>query len=820
MSASILTYQEQRALQLLQLQPFPEFVPPVDAGGIADLSLSQGTALLSESATSIQVPDIPQCPEPVFTGGAFSTTPAPVAPDDPVIPGLASITAPQFQGGSFFIPVAPTPPALVSAPTVRDLSPPAFTGSAFVQPAFQGTEPGTVLFPASPQAPNLATITVDPVDPAPRLIAVRPVIVTPVPPADFVKQAPLIDTLQPVVLPPSPDDTLPPAPTLEQIVLPDAPVVIIPTFDAVLVGSPADPTASFSFVQTPFTDALLDDVKAKLEFWLDDNQTGLSDAIFQAIWQRAKEREDGVAAQARDTAFEEFAARGFSLPPGALVARTNEIIQGNQNKSSSLLREQAIKQAEMEVENVRFAMTEGARLSVALLDNHLQTERLGFEIARTTVDLALQLFGAQVNRYNADVNAYRTEAEVFKTQLEGEVLKLDVFRAELDGERIKGEINTQKIANYNAQINAVLATFELFKTQLEAARFTIDSNRLLIEKFQARIEGFATEARAAAIATDIYTGKINAERLKIDTFASEVDAFEAETGAYSALVQAKSTAKGQEIDVERFKIEDFRAQVEAVRAQIDALTAELQSNTAVFDSQVRRFSSESSAEADRFGAEVNKFRGDTDAYTAQIQRDIGAAGVVVDTARVNTETFDGRVRSYNAQIDGEARRFEGEINKFEADISGFATSSQREVDTARVLVDQSNAKAAIYDSRVRGFIGQTQAESSRFGAEAQLFSARTDVFQAKNEVNIQRARVALDELVANLNYLAQLQSAAMRGNAQIAAAGIAVNNFSHVISQSESRSTSSVDSNSFSKNDSSSSSVISSFQDIFTCPCD
>jgi len=143
--------------------------------------------------------------------------------------------------------------------------------------------------------PALSTIVVDPVDPAPVLTAILPSIVQPTPPADFTKVAPVIDTLQPIILPPTPSDALPTAPTLEQITLPASPVIITPTFDAVLVGSPADPTATFAFTQTVFTDTLLDAVKTKLAFWLDDNQTGLSDAIYQAIWQRAREREDGIS---------------------------------------------------------------------------------------------------------------------------------------------------------------------------------------------------------------------------------------------------------------------------------------------------------------------------------------------------------------------------------------------------------------------------------------------------------------------------------------------------------------------------------------------
>jgi len=753
----------------------------VDVKPIIEDASTSATKLLSGTVVNLEtvpVASIFPCPIPIFTGSAFTSFIPPVAPADPEIPGLASITAPQFSGSSFFVPAPPAAPGDVSAPSVRDLTPPIFTGEAFSDPVFQGTIPGTVSFPASPDSPALATIAQDAVDPAPVLGAVTPVIIQPTPPADFIKAAPEIDTLQPVILPPEPDDTLPTSPNLEQITLPASPSIINPVFDAVLVGGPSDPTATFTYTQQAFADTLLTAVKSKLDFWLDDNSTGLSDAIFQNIWASAREREDGIAMAAREESFQEFAARGFSLPPGALIARNQEILQNNQNKSSSLSREQAIKQAEMEVENVRFAMTEASKLEVALVDNHLQIQRLDFEIARTTVDLALQLFASQVNRYNADVSAYRTRAEVFKTLLEGEVLKLDVFRAELDGERIKGEINTQKIDNYRAQIEAVLATFELFKSRLEASRFTIDSNKQLIDKFSARIEGYATEARAAAIATDIYSSRIDAEKLKIDTFGSEVDAYQAQVQGYSALVQAKATSKEQQISIERFKIEEFEANVVAVKAQIDALVAELNSETAIYDSQVRLFASEGETEARRFESDVGKFRTDTEAYSARIGRDVGAATIEVDTARINNERFGEEVRRFTAQVEGESRRFSGEVDKFGSEIQAFTAESQREVDTARVLVDQSNARATIYDANIRGFVGRTNAEAARFGAEVDRYAAAINLFDACNRFEVDKSRVSVDHLLGILRASSDAQVAGTRVAGQLGAAAMAQQNWS------------------------------------------
>jgi hypothetical protein len=72
--------------------------------------------------------------------------------------------------------------------------------------------------------------------------------------------------------------------------------------------------------------------------------TGIPAAIENAIWERARSRELVEARRLEQEAVNAFAARGFSLPPGALAARTLEIQQDATNKSSTIVREQAIKQ--------------------------------------------------------------------------------------------------------------------------------------------------------------------------------------------------------------------------------------------------------------------------------------------------------------------------------------------------------------------------------------------------------------------------------------------------------------------------------------------
>ena len=89
--------------------------------------------------------------------------------------------------------------------------------------------------------------------------------------------------------------------------------------------------------------------------------TGISAAVEAQIWQRDRDRvtKEGLRTEAQ--VLSEFSGRGFSLPPGAAAARLLEIKAAGMGELQASSRDAAIKQAEMEVENVRFAVEQAIK---------------------------------------------------------------------------------------------------------------------------------------------------------------------------------------------------------------------------------------------------------------------------------------------------------------------------------------------------------------------------------------------------------------------------------------------------------------------------
>lgn len=118
----------------------------------------------------------------------------------------------------------------------------------------------------------------------------------------------------------------------------------------------SDELAGFFAKYYPLAADAFDEATNWLVNSITNGGTGISTAVEEQIWQRGRERVVNDGKRAESQALNDFASRGFSLPSGALAARLQEIRFEQLGKTQELSRDAAIKQADMTVENLRFAV--------------------------------------------------------------------------------------------------------------------------------------------------------------------------------------------------------------------------------------------------------------------------------------------------------------------------------------------------------------------------------------------------------------------------------------------------------------------------------
>src|SRR5574337_335536 len=214
-------------------------------------------------------------------------------------------------------------------------------------------------------------------------------------------------------------------PELRALILPTLPTLTTRTFDAAAPElDAAVPETSFEWSEAAYTERYVAALAAKLSEMLAGN-LGLSAEIETALWERARERERITVLQATQDVMADFAARGFTIPPGALAQRLDAVRQKAQDNANTVSREIAIESAKLRIEGVKFAVTNCMALEELLWKMHEARMGRALEAARLSVELPVTVFNALVSAFNARNQAYATQATVFRTLIEADMQELD-----------------------------------------------------------------------------------------------------------------------------------------------------------------------------------------------------------------------------------------------------------------------------------------------------------------------------------------------------------------------------------------------------------
>jgi hypothetical protein len=412
--------------------------------------------------------------------------------------------------------------------------------------------------------------------------------------------------------------TVPSAPTLPAVTTPTYLSLTTPTFAGVdlrpdyLTNLETIPTLSLvaptpysHVVDNTYASALLSNVTATLNTRLAGG-TGLAPAVEQAIWDRSRVRETATAQANIDEVMRNSEAFGFHLPTGALAAQLRKTQQEYYDKLSGLSRDVAIKQAELEQENLKQTISQGIELEGRLIDYSYKVEQLTFESAKMTAENAVQIYNAQVEGFKAKVSAYSVYATAYKSIIDGAMAQVEVYKAQLQAEQTKASVNNMLVEQYKAQIEANMSLVEIFKAEVGAANALIGLEQAKIGAAGEQIKAYVATVNAETSKVEAYKAGVQAEMTKVDVYRVKADAFRAVTGAqaekarldlgyYTAQVQAKSAeweSYRARVSAEQSRMQALAQQSgalwEGFKAQASSVESVARTNTQIWEASIRK----------------------------------------------------------------------------------------------------------------------------------------------------------------------------------------------------------------------------------------
>lgn len=533
-------------------------------------------------------------------------------------------TAGQLTGG--YLPVDPDLPNI------------ALEVDTFQAPVVPATPTDLIMAVMQvPTEPVLAGVVVPTFGNTPAFTAQMPIVDLAItPPTALTTTVPLAPTLPDVTIPGAPTLVIPDVPNLLGIDIPVAPLLNLPAFVVVKPDSPLAADYIFSFAESTYTSTLLTDLRARLQEWVDGAATGLAAVVEQAIWDRARTRENTLAGRKMKESIRAYASRGFTKPPGALSLETADGLQTTQDTLSGLSRDVMIKQADLEQSNRRFAFEQAWKVEEELITYQNQMSQRAFEVAKFAQQVGIDIYHENVLRFGAEIQAYVAQVEVYKATIQAELAKLEIYKAQLEGQKLIGELNLQEIEIYKARVDAAKLVIDIFKAQVDAANTSAMVNKTRIEAFAAEVGAYAETVRAKAAEYEGYATRVRAEVSKVEVFKAEADAYSSQVGGFKALVEAGVAAKNIEIKVgQEVPMDLFKARTEVYRTQVGAESERVGAVAKAYEASIQGYSAQVQGESVRINSQVEVAKIDTSIAVAK-------GNMRVEAAKVDIQVLNNR----------------------------------------------------------------------------------------------------------------------------------------------------------------------------------
>lgn len=388
----------------------------------------------------------------------------------------------------------------------------------------------------------------------------------------------VLPVLDAIVVPARPDYVLPAVPTLFDLDLPTVPVITLPTFDGVRpvfdIAMPED--GQLAWAEVTYTSTLKDALTAKITDMLQGG-LGLPLAVEQALFDRGRAREDRLSRKQIMEVADDMGMRGLSEPNGILAKRLQQVRADNRDKGAGLNRDLTIKTAEIALENVKFALGQGMALEQVLIQQNLAINDRALRAAMFVREYGISRVNALISYANLQQAAYATDAQVWKTRIEGELSKLDVIKAEIDAQRLVGEINRDLVARYEAQLRGVLAMSEFYKTDVDAAKVKgeinnqrIDAAKLILERYSTEVDGWGKLQDGYKTQVEAALGTTKFAETMASIYATRMGGYKTKGDAYFQEGRFQIERNGQTLDLFRAELQGAEQYLRGQLAQLDA----------------------------------------------------------------------------------------------------------------------------------------------------------------------------------------------------------------------------------------------------------
>ena len=484
-----------------------------------------------------------------------------------------------------------------------------------IKPTVDDIDVSTVEFPFTAPIPPTLDISIGDIPP---FTAVLPDFLIPdAPDVTWPVFTATQPSLSDITFPIKPDYELPPLPTLSDVSIPSPPNIALPSFDGVFPSmdlTPPDPM--FVWNEAEYDSDILQALAAKILTNVENGGTGLGADIEAAIWARALARQSIENDNTYSEALDFWAARGYDLPPGAVVSRLAEVRARIDQINEDLNNDILIQQSKLAQENTHFFISAAIDYEKMLMEELNRRQDRAFQAAKYVVEGAILIYQARVTAYQAQLEAYRTLATVYEVRIRAEIAKVEIYKAQIEGAKLTVEIQALMIEAYKAQLQGITALIDTYRAEMEAANIQAQIDKTRIDSFSSLVNAYSAEVGAVTARFNAYQAQIAGEVAKADMYKSQAQAYVAQVEGYKAQADVSLTEAKTLVALHSSEVDTYRALIDKYKTDIDnalsraEITAKQQGfEVAMYEADIKEYATEIDGLTKIYAAQVDENRG-------------------------------------------------------------------------------------------------------------------------------------------------------------------------------------------------------------------
>lgn len=236
-----------------------------------------------------------------------------------------------------------------------------------------------------------------------------------------------------------------------------------------LIALLSDQLGQFFVRYYPLASDAFDEATSWLVNTITNGGTGLNPSVEAQIWQRGRDRVviDGLRAEAQTLS--EFASRGFTLPSGVMAARLQADRFAQTTKTQELSRDVAIKQAEIEIENLRFAVEQAIKSRMQAMSAATDYIRALMSAPDSAARIAALNSEAKARMMSATADMYRARLQRDELAMKIPLTNLQV-NAQMQGVNLDGFYK-----GVQARVSAAASAADVYGRMAQAALSSLTS---------------------------------------------------------------------------------------------------------------------------------------------------------------------------------------------------------------------------------------------------------------------------------------------------------------------------------------------------------